>query len=178
MNIAQIKESIRQWILDNKDASILSVVYAQQNAPRPAKPYITLLVTPVTRKEHAHISAPNSSGEAIIENEAEIVASVQCYGDNALSLLDSLRNTLEKQTVRDALRGAGTPYIRTLNGVSDLTEQVGTNYEPRAGVDLEFRAVITVTDTVGVIEEVHGTATHEINSNSSDNYENDFVIGA
>lgn len=173
MTHEQILQALKDWLADNKGNAGITVVEANQNAPRPALPYITLYVTSTPLNEHANQSAPNSAGTASIENEAAVMASVQCFGENSKSIMDGLRLSLEKVTVRQALRAAGLPYIRTLNGVNDLTEVVGTKYEPRAGMDLEFRAVMAVTDSVGVIESVEGTATHDTgkNNNLTINYE-------
>lgn len=175
MNITAIRTAVQSFIVDNTTLDDSKVIRANQNSPRPNLSYITYLVTPTRKSEHANIGSPNDDGDALIENEKSITVSVQCFGEDAFDILEGLRGSLDKVTVRDALRAAGIPYIRTLNGVNDLTETVGTKFEGRAGIDLEFRTVDTVTDAVGVIESVEGTATHEISSN--ENYENTFQIG-
>jgi len=176
MNIDQIKTALRTWVVDNTALAESNVVFANQNAPRPSRPYITIFVTTTPLSEHANVGAPDDDGDAVIENETAVMASIQCFGDTAYGVLEGLRGSLEKVTVQQALRAAGLPYIRTLSGVADLTETVGTQFEGRAGMDLEFRAVATVTDNVGVIESVEGTGIHETGTNT--NYENDYQIGA
>lgn len=176
MTHAQIIQALKDWLNGNKGSAGITVIRANQNAPRPALPYITLYVTSTTMGDHSNISAPNSAGTASIENEQAVMASVQCFGDDSKSIMDGLRQSLEKVTVRQALRAAGLPYIRTLNGVNDLTEVVGTKYETRAGMDLEFRAVSAVTDNIGVIESVEGTAT--VDTGLNDELTVNFEIGA
>ncbi len=159
---ADIFDKVRTWIVDNVAAEVGDkVIEANQNAPRPARPYISVLVTTTTQKEHSNESHPGDTGMASIENELSCMVSVQCIGENAKTIMGNLRQTLEKPTVLQSLRAAGLPFIRVLSGVNDLTEQTGTQYEERAGVDIEFRAAAVVIDEVGVIESVEGAATHE-----------------
>lgn len=182
MNIAQIKAAIHDWVVENTDfvaddtARAKRIVFANQNAPRPSTPFITILVASLPISEHSEVKAPAADGNADIANHRMVTASIQCYGDNALGIMEGLILSLQKVTVQQSLRAAGLPYIRTLSDVDDRSDVVGTKFEGRAGADLEFRAVATVTDAVGVIESVEGTATHETGENT--NYENDFQIGA
>lgn len=161
MTQAQIMQALKDWIVLNVDAAV-TVVEANQNAPRPERPYVTIYITSTNQKEHANISAPNSSGIASIENENAVMVSLQCFGDDSKSIMDGLRNSLNKVSVQQALRSNCLPYIRVLNGVVDLTETVGSQLEARAGIDLEFRAVSSVADDLGVIESVEGTGTHVV----------------
>lgn len=157
----EIFTKVRTWALANKDAEVTQIIKANQNAPRPARPYITVLITSTTQQGHSWEGAPNNDGDASIENELACMVSLQAFGESAKTIMGNLRQSLEKPTVLQSLRATGLPFIRVLNGVTDQTEQVGTQYEERAGMDLEFRAVAVVTDAVGVIESVEGTATHE-----------------
>jgi len=157
MTNIDIKQVLKDWINANKGDPSITVIEANQNAPRPELPYITLLVTSVTVEEHANISSPNSDGDASIENEAAVMCSLQCFADDAFSILSGLKLSLEKVTVKQNLRAVGLPYIRTLSEVSDISEVVGTNFETRASLDLEFRTTLSVIDNIGVIESVYGT---------------------
>jgi hypothetical protein len=173
MNITEIENAVRDWVIANMHESVEGVIIANQNAPRPKRPYITIFVSSTVQKEHSNVGAPNGSGVARIENETACMVSLQAFGVGAKTILYDLRGSLEKVTVLQSLRSSGIPFIRVLNGVTDITEVVGTQYEERASMDLEFRAVASVTDDLGVIESVSGTATHERGSNSSTtlNYE-------
>lgn len=173
----QIFEKVRTWVLAEVAAAVgTKVIKANQNAPRPARPYITVLVTMTSQGEHSYEGAPDDNGNAQLENELACMVSLQAFGDNANTIMGNLRQSLEKPTVLQSLRATGLPFIRVLSGVNDLTEQVGTQYEERAGMDLEFRAVAVVTDAVGVIESVEGTATHERPGGASTNL--NYSIGA
>lgn len=174
MNHEQIMTAVKDWLASVKPANV-TVVEANQNAPRPALPFITVYQTGTALAEHSEISAPDADGDAVIRNDAEIMISLQCFGENSKAIMDGVRISLERETIRRALRAAGLPYIRTLNGVTDNTETVGTRYEERAGMDLEFRAALTVSDSIGVIETATGAA---VISTSSTNTINDtFTIG-
>lgn len=172
----QIFEKVRTWAVANADAAVTEVIKANQNAPRPARPYITVLVTTTSQGEHSNEGAPDNDGVASIENELACMVSLQVIGNSAKTIMGNLRQSLEKTTVLTSLRATGLPFIRVLNGINDLTEQVGTQYEERAGMDLEFRTVAVVTDTVGVIESVEGTATHE--RPNGDSTDLNYSIGA
>lgn len=171
----QIFEKLRAWVLENAPAVGDKVILANQNAPRPALPYITVHITTTAQGEHSSEGAPDDNGVAQMENELACMVSLQAIGSDANTIMGGLRQSLEKPTVHQSLRAAGLPFIRVLSGVNDLTEQVGTRYEERAGIDAEFRTVAVVTDTVGVIESVEGTATHERGENNSTTI--DYQIG-
>lgn len=155
----EIMQALKDWLAAEVLGSnpAITVIEANQNTPRPARPYITLLVTSTPLSEHPNVSAPNSVGDASIENEAAVMVSLQCFGDNSKSIMDGIRMSLEKVSVRLALRADCLAYIRTTNGVMDTTATVGTKFEPRASMDLEFRSVSAVIDNIGVIESVEIT---------------------
>lgn len=161
MNQGAIEDIIQAWAVANADAEVNEVILANQNGPRPERPYITFLITSDNQTEHADESEVNDDGEITITNDKTVIVSTQCFGENSKSIMDGLRNSLNKVSVKDGLRGSGLPYIRTLNGVTDLSQVVGSEFEERAGMDLEFRTTAEVIDEVGFIECVDGTATYE-----------------
>lgn len=168
MNLNEVKEQVRVWAAANV-AEGVTVVFANQNAPRPALPYVTIHVTAMPEKEHASVGPPDENGDAEIVNDLAPTVSLQAFGDGARDIMSGLRRSLDKVTVLQSLRAAGLPFIRDLSGVTDLSETVGTKFEDRAGLDLEFRAAGVVTDAVGAIESVEGTATHETGENIETN---------
>lgn len=157
---------IRDWAIantnqDSEAGDVVTVIEANQNAPRPARPYITILVTSTRQKEFSYIGAPDENGDAVIENDEFCMVSIQCFGTGSKTIMANLRQTLEKVSVKDYFRELLLPFIAVTDGVNDLTETVGTQFEERAGMDLEFRTVAVVTDNVGVVQSVEGTATFD-----------------
>ncbi|MBC3540657.1 LIC_12616 family protein [Rufibacter sediminis] len=162
MRDAQIKPILQKWIIAATGLPDNKVVYANQNGPRPAFPYVTVHVTAKSDMGWADISVPDTDGVAEINNDRMVSISLQALGSGAMSLMETLRDDLERPTSLQQFRGAGLPFIRVLNDVNDLTTVVGTKYEERAGMDLEFRTAVQLTDEVGLIEAVTGES--QINS--------------
>lgn len=160
MNDTQIKTIVQTWAQDFS-ADGVTVVFANQNAPRPAYPYITVHKTATAESEHSTIEGPDADGFADIVDDQTISISLQAFGDGAHDILSTLRNSLKKVTTLDYFRAQEMPFIRILSGINDLTTVVGSRQEERAGMDLEFRAANVVTDEVGLIESVSGSGEFE-----------------
>jgi len=175
MNIADIKSKLQTFIDDTTDNGV-AVVFANQNAPRPKGPYITIHITAIGQKEFGTIGEPNTDGDAEIVNDQEISVSLQAFGENAYSIMGGLRSSLDKVSVLQSLRAVGLLFIRVLNGVNDMSQTIGTKYEERAGMDLAFRAANVVSDHLGTIESVEGVGTHDTGKN--ENFQSNFQVGA
>jgi hypothetical protein len=163
MNDVEIKTIIQKWI-DDVTTSDVKAVFANQNAPRPAYPYITIHKTVSTETEHSTVEPPDENGISDIVDDQTISISLQSFGNGASDIMSGLRDELKKVTTLQYFRDKKMPFIRILSGVNDLTDVVASRQEERAGMDLEFRAANVVKDNVGLIESVTGTGEFEITS--------------
>ncbi len=160
VNDTEIKTIVQKWAQDFS-AENVTVVFANQNAPRPAYPYITVHKTVSAETEHSTIEPPNDEGMADMVDDQTISISLQSFGDGAADIMENLRNSLKKVTTLQYFRDKEMPFIRILSGINDLTTVIGSRQEERAGMDLEFRAANVVTDDVGLIESVFGSGEFE-----------------
>jgi len=129
------------------------VIWAHQDGPQPATPYLTLHVRATAREGMADIGPINDEGIATIQQGQLLTVGVNSYGDGALDTLQALRNALIKPSVQRALRVDGLAYVDVLS-LTDLPAITGTTWQKRAVLDVEFRAAISITDDLGVIETV------------------------
>lgn len=130
------------------------VIWANQDGPQPELPYVTLQVTADNREGMAHVGCIDADGIATIQQGQILSVSVQTWGNSALGLVQGLRNSLEKPTVQRGLRESGLAYVRVTLGPQDVPDVTGTTFQARAVMDVQFRAAVTLTDDLGVIESI------------------------
>ena len=162
-----IRNALWSWV----DASVpdgTRVIFARQDGQRPARPFVTLLVTTRQRDEHEHIGPTNDQGETRIRANQSVTLQVQSFanadedlglsaGEVAEGLLLDLRDSLMKPSVREGLSADGLAYVRELLAPQDLSEVSGNTWEGRGTMDLEFRTVAEVVDDTGFVETVELT---------------------
>lgn len=155
-------DSLQAWVTDTLN---ITAVWLNPNAPRPARPYATLQTVSRRRIGSASTGHPDATGDATITGDREVTLSVQYLGAadsndprDGYEELQALVDSLERPSVIEALDSTGWAFIRTAL-LQDITAQVGTQWEPRAVVDIEFRATATQTDQVGVVETVKSEST-------------------
>lgn len=143
-----------QWAVANVNFAGVTVIEEKQNAPRPKRPFVTLNIISQVDQDFSDQLPPDDEGMAEIVNNREISLSIMAYGENANLIIDNLRRSCEKPSVRLEFRRSGVVYIQVLSGFTDETETVSSEYEERANLDLSFRTATIDTDDVGLIEEV------------------------
>jgi len=151
-------QAIRAWAEANGGYEI-PVIFANQNAPRPEREFITLQMLNASNSGDATIGDIDENGIAEIVTDKNVVVSVQTFGDNGGAIALNLFNSLHKQSVQESLSVAGVYFIRHINGINDLTALASTRYEPRYQMDILFRTADVFEDNIGRIETVTGTAT-------------------
>lgn len=161
MKDSELRLKILNWLQNNASSDLSAIIFANQNAPRPSYPFMTMHILSKEENEHADIPRPNDLGVTTISKTKNFTVSVQSFGPGSLDIMDDLRRTLEKVTVTQDLRSDGIAFIRVVSGVNDLSDTVDTEFEERAGMDVQFRTTAIVTDTVGVIESVDVTGINE-----------------
>jgi len=151
-----MNQALMAWARANVANSGTVVVWAEQNAPRPALPYITLNITGSEDKEWPTIGPVDNSGNNEIINDRDFTVSIQAYGPGAYDEINSLRNSLERVTVQQTLRGGGISFISTVADVQDRTVVIGSKFEERYGFDALFRTSVTVEDNPNFVARVIG----------------------
>lgn len=143
-----------------------TVIWANQNGPKPKKPFATLRLYAFRGVGMNDESPTDTPGEIEVRNTVEATLEVQYFGTNAEQKLIELNQALSKPTVLDKSFSAGVAFFDAQN-VQDLTGLLdAANFEERAAIDLSVRYVNSMTDNPGYVSQV--------NLNMNQNY--DFTV--
>lgn len=130
-------------------------IWLDQNAPRPALPYVGMKITPYRAIKYDNYAEPDVNGIAKITGQREFTLSVQRYGDDSVTVLQDLMNDLRRITTQDAFMVKGIAIADTAMPVTDISIALdGVKFEPRAAVDFRFRIRSEILDDVGFIDVV------------------------
>jgi hypothetical protein len=137
------------------------LVFADQNAPRPALPYWTLNVSP---RRHlgrdGYSQGVDDDGDQDVFGAREATAQVQRIGNDSDTYVQDLRDNLSKISVQEQWQVSGVSLFNT-GDVLDVPFPMDNNHlEPRAVMDLFVRFGTKVIDRVGIIETVVADATY------------------
>jgi hypothetical protein len=140
-------------------SSLLNFMWMDQNAPRPALPYIAgkiSLLNPIGGQDYN--STPSSGGVVTTTGNREFVLMLQSYGVNAFQIMLEIQQATRRATSLDILRSKSVIFVDDNDGVKDISAILDERSEPRAALDLRMRTTDIITDgAVGVIEEVEVT---------------------
>jgi hypothetical protein len=134
------------------------VIFADENGPRPQKPYIQLRVQTAHRFP-LHRGAVDDAGQQLVTGHRDAAVELQCFGRGSYDALDSLAQRLGMEAaLADAERLDLAVFdVGKISQMPVLRDQA--SYEPRALLELGIRYAVTLTDAVGAVEQVvfHGT---------------------
>lgn len=166
------RKALTDWVTAR--APGLKVMWADQDAPAPATTYVTLRPATSTSIGEDYEGAPNDQGVMEVVGNREWMLYMQAFGKGALDALQLLRDTLRLPSVQAAFEAAGFAFIDA-ERVENLTQLIGQNMNERGALDVRFRGNSSLTDTVGLIENVDITATL---SDPIDSVEIEINVGA
>lgn len=130
-----------------------SIIWLDQNFPRPSIPYIGLRIQEIRNIHHDFIDKPDTDGVATTNGDREIVLNVETFGETSLDIINTIRNSLEKYSVNAALADNGLSF-KEADNVIDLSELLDTKIEKRYRLNIVFHARNIDTDNIGLIETV------------------------
>lgn len=147
-----IVDTLRRLLVQ---ATTTPVIIAYQNGPRPKRPYMTVWTA-------SEALLPVSAGKIDADGMQAVVAhgtsscEVQCFADDAGERLAALSMALRGVTMIDAAADANVAIdnIGPVRSVPILRD--GAQYEPRAILEFDFRALREHVDDVGFIDRVVG----------------------
>lgn len=141
-----------------------TLVFADQNAPRPPLPYWTLRLS-AQRKvgDDAYSQGVDTNGDQLVSGVREITVQVQRFGPDSDVKCADLRDNLSRTTILEE-------WQRQKIALYDLGDVLNVPYkldnsqlEPRSSVDLFVRFGTELLDRVGVIETVETSAGYVTN---------------
>lgn len=166
MNWTTIENAIVAWMLESGlDASKMH--WSQQNADRPAAPYIAMRLTGITKSGsdwNTAVDNPSpSAGEEITvytRGPREATLEVQCFSvdgfgaASALAYLTKVATAMGKGSVRAALDAAGVG-IGNVTPVQSIDGFIGdTIFEPRAIMSVNLFLAEETSENTTYIETV------------------------
>ena len=179
MNVSEVQKTFFDWVTAETG---LDVIWERANAPRPTRPYIGLLVLALVPTGLAYISPPNNAGQASIVGQSIMSLSINSYLGmdasklNAINILEELRLSLWKFSVKEIFRDKGIGYLLSTNN-QNVEQILGTEFEERGVLDMSFLICSSITDDVGVIERAEGVGEY-YDYTGQLTYEQEFDTGA
>lgn len=130
------------------------LIFADQNGPRPEKPFATLSVRGTPSPAYAYEAKPDIDGIAEISQHAEYTVEVQCFGNGAFNLarMVGLKLLFPSNVMRAELLGLGVSRIINVSRVPELLNQ--SQYEERGVLEFTVYDALVSSDDVGRIESV------------------------
>jgi hypothetical protein len=141
-----------------------ALIFAEQNAPRPATPYWTLKITTVKALgSDSYGQGVNNDGDQLVKGVREATVRIQRLGPDAVEACLNLRNALSKTTVREIWQSQKLALYRFGDILDTSYKLEDSLYEVRAGFDLFVRFGTELLDRVGIIEQVNVDAEYVTN---------------
>lgn len=130
-----------------------TVIWMNENAPRPPLPYVAIKVSPARRIGKDWYSPVNDMGLQTVIGDREFTLSIQVFGaESPVSYLQDVADKLQLISAGDKIR-AQEMALRDVKPVMDISALLSnTKIEKRANLDviLGYRSI--QTDNVGIID--------------------------
>ena len=155
MTIAELKTAVWEW-LDEQLDDLEEVIFGDQTAPQPPKPYATIRLLTVTKLGLSDELLPtiSSGGVQTIKAQRTAAFQIQFFGEDALQFAEDAKASLQKPSVLEDLFYAKGLAVIDDATVTNITALLETEFEDRAQLDVVFGYASTDTDDVGLIETV------------------------
>jgi len=150
-----------------------TLIFMDQNAPRPALPYTAMKVTSRRMVNRDHYSDPDVNGIQDVVGDREFTVNLQryqAYGpDSVTQTLETVAEKLRLNTVIDKFQKKGMIAFDA-TAVTDISALLDkSQIEKRASMDVFVRYKSRQADNVGIIEtaNIESTGTNTPGQNSS-----------
>lgn len=133
-----------------------TLIFADQNAPRPALPYWTMRVS--TRRsvgEDWYSQGVDNSGDQTVYGSREVTVQVQRIGPGSDEKCQDLIDNLSKTTVQEQWQIAGMSLYDNSDAGHIPFKLDNEQLEQRSSVDLFVRFGVKLLDRVGAIQYVN-----------------------
>lgn len=159
MLIKDVYELIASFIEIVIDDPNVTVIYANANAPRPEKPFITLEINSLRNLALPFRYDIDEMGMQTVVNSMAFTGVFNAYADamhEAEELLNRLQRHFGTEIAYLHFRG-DVSYMETVFGVSAVPQVEGAINESRATMECIFNLNQSIEDDVGLIEKVEIT---------------------
>ena len=150
-----------------------TLVFMDQNAPRPALPFTAMKVMSRRMVNRDHYDDPDSLGNQNVDGDREFTLNLQRYQafgpDSVTQTLETVAEKIRLNSVIDKFLAKGLIAFDSsaVNDISALLDK--SQIEKRATLDIFLRYKSRQVDNVGIIDtaSVQSTGTNEPGKNSS-----------
>ena len=163
INLTTLKGHLYDWV-DVQTA--FDIVWANQNAPRPDDPYVTLFLPSFQQIGRDGIGGTifdDPDYIAIPHGDREFILSIQSFGAGAMQEILNIANAFQSESARQPLMVDGIAYVETLD-LQDVSQLISSELEERGMVDIRMRigipyGVATKEDTGAILKIKDGVGT-------------------
>lgn len=139
----------------------ITVIWQDENAPRPTLPYVAIKVMSWRFKNYDHYGDPDANGIQTVDGDREFTFNIQYLGTSPVDNLQTVVDKLRLQTTIDRFMAAKYVVFNT-EQVVDVSALLDKNqFEPRATLDLFLRKKSYQTDDVGLIDTSNIAPTYQ-----------------
>lgn len=138
------------------------VIWEYANSPRPARPYISLMINTIARFGDIDFTNIDDDGNRKVLGNAYWTLTINAFGSNdaskidAIDYLETLKLSLKKNSVVNFLYKNYISIVNSLN-IVNVTQLRASGYEQHASMDVMLYIVTSSDDNAGVIENVEVT---------------------
>lgn len=156
MLISEVYTRLAEFIVLTVNDPTISVIFANQNSPRPKKPFITISIGSLQDVSFPMKYDIDANGvQDVIMNKSFIVT-IEAYCDGlhqSEEILNNIQNKFRTDFSYYHFK-ADMVYIRTVMGVSAVPVPINGINESRAILEVEFSLNQLVRDNVGLIDHI------------------------
>lgn len=146
------------YTLINASIGAETLVFSDQNSPRPALPYWTMRIQSLRDVgDETYSQEVTNDGDQTIKGSREATIAIQRYGVDSDIACQGFVDELQKTSVNEEWQAQNISYYDIGNVLNISTTLDKSVIEPRAAVDLFIRFGASFVDTVGAIETVTNT---------------------
>ena len=148
----------KKWCDDFSGIAGDKTIWEYQNMPRPARPYLSLMINSITQYGFNEVRPPDNLGISKIVAQSRLILRVNAYAKNdeagldALAALERLKLSVSSYEFQK-LFDEKVSFMAVISN-SNLSQIINTGFEGRASMDTNWLLATTIDDDVGIIEHV------------------------
>lgn len=156
MLYSELETELYNWASNN--TSVL-VIFADGNGTRPDENYISLKIMTISKIGQKDELSTDINGDRKIKYDEDFTLNIEGYGIGVNDNIQELKDSLQKETVIQALVQAGIA-VRNDSDITDISELLDETIEKRYLYEVMMGFSHEIDENVGVIENVEWTPSY------------------
>lgn len=155
--LTTIENTIYTWVTTVLSAQISTrAIWEDQNAPQPARPYVTMDITGLSRIGDDAPDDADNAGLRDLIGDRDFTLTLNYFGVSGMAYLDKLIQSAHMVTTHDTLLAGGVIFVSNEDILeTTFLEEGGSEYVERATVDIMLRTHSVDEETVPLIENAN-----------------------